>query len=305
MLMRFHMPRRAARACSTSTSATNRAYNHCVDIVREHDRERYICNLHAPAHARPGLFALHAFNFETAKLRKSTTEESASRLRTGWWRMTLEQALKRGAPPPGHPVALALSHAHAHYRLTSRYLYQLLDAREVDMRTLQPRTHAELQTYCEHTAGSLMLLGLQCVGVVDCEAAERAAAFAGTSLGLATLLRATSLHARAGCTYLPADVTTRHGVSLSAMLGGSASPEACDAVAEVADEAVAHLLAARSMAPNVPAAARAVLLPATVADQILMRLERNAYNVFASDALEPLGLRLQLALLWRRLNGSY
>lgn len=51
------------------------------------------------------------------------------------------------------------------------------------------------------------------------------------------------------------------------MLRGEESSALCDAVAEVSDEAAAHLLAARSMSREVPAEARAVLLPATVADQ--------------------------------------
>ena len=89
------------------------------------------------------------------------------------------------------------------------------------------------------------------------------------------------------------------------MLRGVPSTALGDAMAEVADEAVAHLLAARSMHPDVPAPARSLLLPATVADHILMRLQSHAYSPFADGVQAPLGPRLQLALLWRRWTGSY
>ena len=113
------------RGFSGSSAA---ALNHCVELVRSSDRERYICNLHAPVEARPGLFALHAFNLETARIRSSTTAEAAAQGRFAWWRRALDQAL--AGTPPEHPVAAALSHAHAKYRFTARYLTQSLDARE-------------------------------------------------------------------------------------------------------------------------------------------------------------------------------
>ena len=89
------------------------------------------------------------------------------------------------------------------------------------------------------------------------------------------------------------------------MMRGTSSAELCDAVAEVADEATAHLLAARSMRPDVPTAARSLLLPATIADHILAQLQRNAYSPFAPAAQAPLGISLQFGLLWRRWASTY
>lgn len=284
-------------------SAPPAALNYCVDVVRNHDNERYLCNLHAPTEARIGLFALHAFNYETARIRSTTTGEHAAKARILWWRSALDSALEGN--PPDHPVARALAHVASRYPLTPRYLTQLIDAREADLHVKQPKALDDLQLYCERTAGSLLLLGLECSGVVGSEEAELAAFHAGTALGMATLLRGTAAHAAQGCTYLPAEVTRRHGVRLSAMLRGEASAEVRDAIAEVADEAVTHLLAARSMRDDVPIAGRAALLPATIADQILLRLQRGGYDPFAAGMREPLGVRLQLALLWNRVTSRY
>ena len=38
-----------------------------------------MCNLLAPPEARPSLFALHAFNIETAKMRAANTETAIGR----------------------------------------------------------------------------------------------------------------------------------------------------------------------------------------------------------------------------------
>ena len=89
------------------------------------------------------------------------------------------------------------------------------------------------------------------------------------------------------------------------MLRGTDSAELRSAIAEVADEAVGHLLAARGMRDEVPARAREVLLPATVAEHILTRLQRHGNSPFAPEARAPLGVGLQLSLLWRRFSGTY
>ena len=294
---------RAARGLTT-TNVPSTALNYCVELVAQHDRERYLCNLHAPEAARPGLFALHAFNYETAAIRTATTQESASIGRFRFWRDALDKAM--AGQPPDHPVAEALAYAHWRYGLTSRYLTQLLDAREADLRVKQPRDRAELREYCEATGGALLLLGLECAGVSDCEEAEHAASQAGIAHGMATLLRGTAVHASRGTTYLPAETTTLHGVRLSDMLRGKESAALSDAVAEIADEAIAHLLAARAFRDDVPADARAVLLPATLADHVLRNLQRHGYSPFAPGVGAPLvGPRMQMALWWSKLTGTY
>lgn len=287
-----------------SYTAPARALNHCIELVKRHQREMFVCHLHAPPEAQPHLFVLSALNVETARVRSAVVDGNAGRMRMAWWRSTVDAAL-RGVPSE-HPVAQGLAHTHARVGLTARYLTQLLDAREADLAVTQPRDRVELLQYCERTAGALLLLGLECCGVAGSDAAERAASLSGTALGLTTVLRGAAAHAAEGSTYLPAEVTTRHGVNLSRLLRREPSAELADAVAEVADDAVAHLLAARSLQPEIPCgAARRALLPAGLADHTLQQLQQSGYDPFAEAVLAPAGARLQLTLAWRRLLGRF
>lgn len=120
-----------------------RAFNHCVDIVRQQDKERYLCNLSAPSAARPALFALHAFNLETSRVRGSTSELNLGRMRFTWWRQTVRAAMR--GEPPDNPIAQALAGAHAQHGLTERFLQQIVDAREADLETKQPQNMREGQ----------------------------------------------------------------------------------------------------------------------------------------------------------------
>ena len=81
------------------------AFNHCVEFVRESDRERFLCNMYAPAAARPALFALHAFNAETAKVRTTTSNANLGRMRMMLWRQTVARpkAVSRWICKPSQP----------------------------------------------------------------------------------------------------------------------------------------------------------------------------------------------------------
>ncbi|KAL3914576.1 MAG: hypothetical protein SGPRY_007574 [Prymnesium sp.] len=222
------IPLRSTRVACRSYRAHPSAFNHCVDLVnacegvpsprrRQHDPERYICNLHAPKSARSGLFALHAFNLETSRIKSSTTDKNIGRMRLLWWRQALAQTAE--GSPPDQPVLHALAHSGAQYRWTWRYLEQLLDAREADLELTQPSSQAELLSYCERTAGSLSLLACECANSKEAtsfnvEVAEQAALHVGAALGIATLLRGLPLHCAQGCSYIPEDVAARHGLTL-------------------------------------------------------------------------------------------
>jgi phytoene/squalene synthetase len=57
-------------------ASRNHPMSDCADQVREHDPDRYLAALFAPATARRALFALYAFDHEIAKVRAMS---SASR----------------------------------------------------------------------------------------------------------------------------------------------------------------------------------------------------------------------------------
>ena len=77
------------------------------------------------------------------------------------------------------------------------------------------------------------------------------------------------------------------------------------AVAELADEAKTHLLAARSMRDELGGAARRALLPAVACELVLQRLHACGYAPFSPELGKPLGTRLPLALARHWLLGTY
>ncbi len=286
------------------TSKLARALAHCVNEVRAKDAERFAANLHAHKLARPALFAAHAYNLELAQIASKTTEPHIATMRFAWWRTALDAAAR--GEPPDHPVAQALAHAIGTRDITPRYLERLLDAREHDVGRTQPETIDELLRYCEHTAGALLLIGCEAAGVADNAPSELAATHAGIACALATLLRGTAAHVSQGCTFIPAEVASSHKLTLKSALSGRPSAELASAVSELAALASAHLLSARSLRGQLPAASRTALVHTVPAELILRNLQMAAYDVYAPHALAPLApLSLRLHVGWHAWRGSY
>ncbi|MBB4631377.1 squalene/phytoene synthase family protein [Sphingosinicella soli] len=78
-------------------------------IVRTEDRDRYVATLFAPAAARPGLFALHAFDLALAEVVRTTTEPQIGMIRLAWWRDSVQGV--RENPVAGQPVLAAVAAA--------------------------------------------------------------------------------------------------------------------------------------------------------------------------------------------------
>ncbi len=147
-----------------------------LDLVRTHDRGRFVASLFAPAPARDKVLALLAFDQELARIPAAVSEQMLGQIRFQWWRDLVERVADGGAAPQGHPVAQAL--AAALPGLVRADLSALIDARALALTAPQP------EAAVEPAAEALSALVLQALDVAD--AATRAAAReAAVAYGLA------------------------------------------------------------------------------------------------------------------------
>ena len=72
--------------------------SYCAALVREHDPDRYLATLFAPAYAREELFVLYAFDHEIGQVRRVVSEPMAGLVRLQWWRDACRQSRPAGRP---------------------------------------------------------------------------------------------------------------------------------------------------------------------------------------------------------------
>ena len=270
------------------------AVTYCADQTRRLDRERWLMALLAPAAHRPALFALLAFNLELAKTHEVVSEPMLGEIRLQWWRDALAEI--REGRPRAHPVVQALSPCLMSGRLSADACLALIDGRTGDIDGEGPADMAALEAYAAATAGVLNA-ALAEVSDLAGTAAGTAALPIGRAWGLIGLLRAVPHHARANRVMLPADELAAVGLGRRDVIEGRAGSALSLVVGQVAARAMAGLAEARALAPGMTPAARACLLPGTLARAHRRALARAGDDPFRLDG-EQASTLIPLRLAW-------
>ncbi|CEG37048.1 Phytoene synthase [Plasmopara halstedii] len=277
------------------------------ETVRRLDYDGYLCGLLLPLKIRPSYFAIRALNAEIATIKDSTHNNPITgQIRMQWWRERIFKLYEFSSADEerGLEESTILLHgldqAIQKHDLTRRWFERLLDARDLDLNRDEVQNLAELETYAEQTASSLLFLTLECLGVRD-KMADSAAEHAGVAIGLVTLLRGTPYHSSRKLSYLPTDIMKKHCVSVedlvAAVEDSKLGEKAAPVVFDVACRAMEHLNKARSMQNEIPSKSRNVFLQLVSSWLYLKDLEAANFNAFVPELQQRNMFRLHIHVL--------
>jgi NADH dehydrogenase [ubiquinone] 1 alpha subcomplex assembly factor 6 len=247
--------------------------SYCAAEVREHDPDRYLATLFAPADAREMLFVLYAFDHEIGRVRRIVSEPMAGLVRLQWWRDALDGIAAGG--PLAHPVVEALHAGWARFAPLRDRLDTALGAREQEL-SAEPADLAALDARLTASWGEITLGAMDLLGVTE-EPARAAGRRLGVALGLVRLLHGLPADLRQNRMQLPGPTLARHGLTTESLQhDGTAALR--PVVADLAARAREHLNAARRHRRMVPKRALAALLPASLLEAYLRRLARAGFD---------------------------
>jgi phytoene synthase len=284
----------------TDDASERRSLSHCAAAVRAHDPDRYLATLFAPADAREALFALYAFDHETARVRSLVSEPIAGLVRLQWWREALNAIA--ADQPPAHPVVAALHERWARFAPLRPRLERTIEAREHELSAGPPGDLAALERHLAATAGEVTLGAMDLLGIAQ-EPARAAGRHLGLALGLVRLVQGLAADLRRGRVSLPDALLVRHQID-SEHLDRAAGEALRPVVGELVARARTHLSEARRPWRAVPRRALAALLPAPLLDAYLERLARARCDPLAPVRTQPAG-SAPLRLLGHYALGRY
>jgi phytoene synthase len=266
---------------------------HCADLVREADRDRYLATLFAPAAHRDALLSLYAFNIEIARVRDLAREPMPGEIRLQWWREAL--AGERDGEATAHPVAAVLCETLQRYGLSADPLQALIDAHTFDLYDAPMASVREFDDYAEKTRAGVFDMAAAILGGLT-PATQTLSRHAGIAYAVANVLANLPLHATRRQFYLPQELLGRHGIVPEAVFARENSEGLRAALADLRAHAREHLAAARNALQDAPPAALPALLPVATVGAALRRNERAGADPFKP---EPLSLLRRQWLLWR------
>ena len=184
--------------------------SYCAAQVREHDPDRYLATLFAPADAREELFVLYAFDHEIGRVRRIVSEPMAGLVRLQWWRDALDAVA--GSRPAAHPVVEALHARWTSFAPLQSRLQAAIDARDQELSAEPPADLAALEERLGSSWGEITLGALDLLGVAE-KPARAAGRHLGLALGLVRLLQNLPGDLRQNRMPLPDAMLARHGLA--------------------------------------------------------------------------------------------
>lgn len=183
--------------------------DYCLNIVRQHDYDRFLLTLMMPRQHRDALFALFAFNYEIAKTREVVTETTIGLIRLQWWRDTIGE-IYDGKPVRQHEIVEALAKMIKKYDLPREDFDQLIYAREFDLEGMAPANIEGLINYADYTTTPLYRLALGITGESEDESILKTISVHYAVIGL---IRAVPYMLNQRRLMLPQDILSKFDMS--------------------------------------------------------------------------------------------
>lgn len=180
----------------------------CMNVVRQGDKDMFLCLLFAPEAVQLPLFALHAFAVEVSRIPHLVSEPQIGEIRLQWWADVVEAI---GADSvQDHPVAHALAEAVKGHNLPLAPLRALVEAHRFDLYADRFATLNDLEGYCGEVRSSLFQLSTMLLDRSTAPVATEASGFAGVAFELARVM-ALRGHER----FVPRDKTRADVIALA------------------------------------------------------------------------------------------
>jgi 15-cis-phytoene synthase len=251
--------------------------------ARAGEPDRYLAALLAPPPARPHLLALAAFSSELARVASAVTREPMmGEVRLQWWRDALEPAVSLART--GNPIADAVRTAVLDRKLPRTLLFDMIDARALDLAREPIADDAALRDYLWKSEGVLFALAAGVLGREPGMDLNPVAAAGGHAYGLVRLLLGLPRALSRGRLPLPQSRLQAVGVSREELLAGDGATKIASVLADLHAEARASLAAGRQHVANLPRDTRSAFLPLALVETYLRALERPRRDVLRTPA---------------------
>ena len=250
-----------------------------------------------PQPKRDAMSALYAFCREVDDV---ADEDSAPveqrREQLAAWRQDIKLACD--GQTPRFPTNRELQPVIRQFGLHFEFFDELIKGCEMDLVTLRYKDFEQLELYCYRVASAVGLLSIEIFGHQN-PATRDYAIYLGKALQLTNILRDVKNDAARGRIYLPQTELEKHGVSEREILDSKYSDRYRELAGSVAQRAINfYRLAQKTLPPEDRKAMVAAELMGSVYWQLLQKLERGKFNVFATQPLK-LSKPHKLALIFR------
>ena len=290
---------------NTTDAELNGSYRCCRDIARRRAGNFYYSFAVLTRVKPDAMCAVYAFMRYCDDIADDPRLETNREAMLEKWRESLELAVQGQCA--GSPILPAFHDTMLRFDIPARYFHLLIDGAAMDLCVKKYDTFDQLYDYCYRVASAV---GLVCIHIFGFDApdAKRYAEYCGIAFQLTNILRDLKEDARMGRVYIPEDDLWAFRYSAKDLVKGVQDDRYHSLMRFEVDRARDFYRAALPLVPLVHKSGRPGLRAMIgIYSGVLDKIERNNYDVFASDISLSKTRKMAIAaraVLKCRINGG-
>jgi len=266
---------------------------HCLQLVRANDLDRYLSTLLAEKDQQRPLFAVYAFDAEVCNIAGQVSEPAIGEIRLQWWRDEIDAIY--GGTCDNHPVAIELQLIIQKYDLPKHLFTKLIDARQFDIYREPMASMDELIDYQTATSTAITDLASRILIAYDALEIQTLIGKAGLARGFGKLIWSLPQQvARKQC-FLPVDLLSDRDANVSDVLAGRNSTGVKLVISQLCHLVGENLNQLRSEQNSLKKPVLSAFFPAGIAGLVASRTARTPFNPLTkSTAISQLKMQMWL-----------
>ena len=264
-----------------SAAELSESYRCCRDIAKKRAGNFYYSFAVLPRAKREAMCAVYAFMRYCDDIADDPGLRSSREGMLEKWRESLELAAR--GQYGGSPILRAFHDTMLKFGIPAQYFHLLIDGAAMDLSVNRYHTFDQLYDYCYKVASAV---GLVCIHIFGFDApdAKQYAEYCGIAFQLTNILRDLKEDARMGRVYIPEDDLWAFDYSAEDLAHEVQDDRYYALMKFEVDRARDFYRAARPLVPLIHDSGRPGLCAMIgIYSGILDKIERNNYDVFASD----------------------
>lgn len=205
----------------------DKAREYCSRLARSHYENFSVATWFLPKHLHQHFYNVYAYCRISDDLGDEVGDKQLSLVLLARWQQELDATYSNlkdaAAPPPSHPVFVALTDTIQKFEIPHREFSDLLIAFRQDQTVERYETFEDLLGYCKNSANPVGRLVLYLCGYKDLER-QQLSDYTCTALQLANFWQDVAVDYRKGRIYLPLEDLRRYNVSEIDIADGHATP---------------------------------------------------------------------------------
>ncbi|MEM6811488.1 MAG: squalene/phytoene synthase family protein [Pseudomonadota bacterium] len=134
-----------------------------LEIVRNHDPDRFLLAITSPIKHRKALFAVYALNYELAKTSEVVSDPMIGHIRLQWWKDAIHEIFD-GQKPRQHEVVEPLAKCIKQYDLQQKDFHDLIDARKYELDHHDCETAQDFEAFARSLHHSILKITCDILG---------------------------------------------------------------------------------------------------------------------------------------------